>query len=75
MTTEEIKKAFQDAGYSVRRDDTGDKVRGFTHDKVTYTDNEWHGMAFTKERAEAVKQALETLYNTIGLTFTVSLEN
>jgi len=75
MTAEEIKKAFQDAGYSVRRDDTGDYLRGFTHDKVTYTNSLWEKQCYTRERAYAIKQALETLYASVSLTFNVKLEN
>ena len=75
MTIEEIKNAFVAAGYSIRRCDTGDYLRHFSNDKLTFTDNEWEKQCYTRERAEAIKQALETLYASVSLTFNVKLEN
>ena len=74
-TKQTMKTNTQETNYSIRRCDTGDYLRHFSNDKLTFTDNEWEKQCYTRERAEAIKQALETLYASVSLTFNVNLDN
>ena len=75
MKNREAKQPSPTTDYSIRRCDTGEYLQHFSYDKLTFTNKQWDRQYYTRDRAYAMKQALETLYNTIGLTFTVSLDN
>ena len=71
MKNYEAEKAFE-AEYSLRRCDTGEYLQHFSYDKLTFTNKQWDRQYYTRDRAYAMKQALETLYLVDAIIFRVS---